>query len=434
MKRIVLLVVLLAGFLALAIAQDSSSTTMTTATTMEVTANVTPMIETRAVWIDKSDIYKGKEAMLAMFGQLSAANFNSVYLPTMYRGYVNYPGSKYLPADPQAQKIDKDYLYWLVKEARNHGFLVGAWPEYGLYAYFTKDAKTDKSRGALLTKYPDLTSIDVEGNTYLHNKDLGDFYSVCPANPKTHDIMIKIYSEMVQKYAFDELNLDRIRFPTKDFCFCTFCQHQFKKDTGYDLTPEIVSNPVEYKAWIEWRKLQVVHFMQKLSQHMQKIRPDLILTAAVWPPTEIDEKGQDWPVWLKEGYLDIGVPMLYEKTISKSVSRSIQVAPSSRQIYPGVSADDKTKSNELLVQQIQEARDLHCGGVVIWNATKVMERLDYLKSTIFKEPAKPYVPNRPVFRSTTSTREFDNLGPAKNPVVEPQPKKSRAKKTSQSKR
>jgi uncharacterized lipoprotein YddW (UPF0748 family) len=65
------------------------------------------MVETRGVWIDKSDVYKGKESLLAMFDNLTASHFNLVCLPVLHRGEVLYPKSKYLPQDKKAAALDQ---------------------------------------------------------------------------------------------------------------------------------------------------------------------------------------------------------------------------------------------------------------------------------------------------------------------------------------
>jgi uncharacterized lipoprotein YddW (UPF0748 family) len=358
------------------------------------------MLETRGVWIDKSDVYKGKESLIAMFDKLTAANFNLVCLPVLHRGYVIYPDSKILPQDPKAIEVDKDILQWMINQAHQRGLMVESWPEFGFYAYWTKDATKDTSRGVMLDKEPELTAIDINGLPYLHNKDWGDFYSLCPSNPKSQKIMINLLCEPISRYQFDGLNLDRIRYPTKEFCFCAYCKKQFKKDTGIELSKQNLENGEALKKFYTWRKEQLNKFMQKLSKKVRKLRPDyakassgkpgFLITADVWIPEEIDGKGQDWPTWLKKGYITLAIPMMYWENIEGGLNDSLKISPDSRRILAGISAE--TNSSEQLANQIELARKKNCGGVVVWYLGKLDDDLEYLKTTVFKEPSKPYLP------------------------------------------
>lgn len=357
--------------------------------------------EIRGVWIDKSDVYKRKESMLAMFDKLTAAHFNLVCLPVMHRGEVLYPKSKYLPQDKKAAALDKDILQWLINQAHQRGLIVESWPEFGFYAYWTKDATKDTSRGVILDKYPALTAIDINGQPYLHNQAWGDFYSFCPSNPKSYRIMINLLCEPIKKYrparrshlgagGFDGLNLDRIRYPTKDFCFCPYCKKQFKKDTGLELTKESLANIETQQKFYSWRKQQLNKFMAQVSKKARSINPNLLITADVWTPDEIDGKGQDWPTWLKQKYIDIAIPMMYYENITQGLTDSVNLAPTSRQILAGISAE--VNSSEQLGNQIELARQKNCGGVVVWYLGKLDDDLDYLSSTVFKNPSQSVNP------------------------------------------
>ncbi|MDI6783926.1 MAG: family 10 glycosylhydrolase [bacterium] len=346
-------------------------------------------IETRGVWIDKSDVYKGKESVIAMFDK-PAANFNTVYLPVLHRGYVIYPNSKYLPQDAKASEVDKDILPWMIEAAHQRGLLAESWPEFGFYAYHTKDASKDTSRGVILDKYPELTAIDVNGQPYLHNQDWGDFYSFCPSNPKSHRIMINLLCEPITRYQFDGLNLDRIRYPTKEFCFCAYCKKYFQKETGFALTKANLDNQHDRKAFYTWRKERLNKFMKKLSAKVRKLRPEMLITADVWIPEEINAKGQDWSHWLKKGYIDIAIPMMYWENIEPGLNDSLKISSDSRRILAGISAE--TNSSEQLVNQIELARQKNCGGVVIWYLGKLDDDLEYLRTAVFQTQSKPFRP------------------------------------------
>lgn len=363
-------------------------------------------IETRGVWIDKSDVHKGKKYLTEMLDGITSANFNTIYVATLYKGYVIYPDSKYLPQDPEVKKFeievfsglgrlpdkkeDRSMLKWIIDEAHKRHLLVEAWPEYGFYTYHTPDAKADKSRGVLLDKYPELTAIDINGQPYLHNPKWGDFYSLCPSNPESHELLINILVESITRYNFDGLNLDRIRYPTKDFCFCPYCRQHFKQDTGFELSKENLQKNNVQQAFYKWRKKQLNQFMEKLSRKVRQVRPDILITADVWTPDQIDEKGQDWPTWLRKGYIDVVIPMMYWANIEGSVNDSLQLVSEPKRMFCGISAE--VNSSQVLAEQIKLARKKKTGGVVIWYLGKVGDDLKYLKSSVFTTPASPFMP------------------------------------------
>jgi uncharacterized lipoprotein YddW (UPF0748 family) len=351
-----------------------------------------PVIETRGVWLDKGDLYQGKDAMAKAFDELSAANFNTVCLPVMYRGYVVYPGSAYLPQDPQIAAIDKDYLKWLVKEAKARGFHVEAWPEYGYYAYYTKDASQDTSRGAILDKYPFLTAVNSQGGTYLHNTVWGDYYSLCPSNPQSHAIMKTIYMEIAVDYGFDALNLDRIRYPGTDFCFCDYCKEHFKADTGIALAPEFLKSEGGQKTFDRWRMDQLNKFMKELTDEIHQKLPEMMITADVWDTSENEGRGQDWGTWLKEDYIDAAMPMLYVKDVRDPLKKAIALSPDSKRILVGITVEGD--NHQQVISQVKQARKLKCGGFVFWAYNQISDDLPYLKAKVFKKPAIPYKPER----------------------------------------
>ncbi len=347
-------------------------------------------VETRGIWVDKSDVYKGKEYIASRFDSLASANFNVVCLPTMHKGYVAYKGSEHLPPDPDIMKIDENMVQWLIDEAHDRGFFAEAWPEYGFYTYHTSDAASTTTHGALLDKYPELTAIDSTGVPYLHNEQWGDFFSLCPSNPKSHTIMIDLMLEQITRFDFDGLNLDRIRYPTKDFCFCPYCKGHFKEDTGYTLTAESLEDEKVLDALYAWRKEQLNQFMKKLHTAIRKARPDILITADVWPPdqNQINEKGQDWGTWLRQGYINVAIPMMYWKNIGGTVEGAITTAGTPERVVCGISAE--VNNPEELVRQIQLVRKKNASGVVIWYLGKISDDIETLKNTVFKNPAQPY--------------------------------------------
>lgn len=339
--------------------------------------------ETRAVWLDKSDLFKGQAHLNQLLNNLREANFNTIYVATYFRGYVAYPKSQYLPQSPELK--GEDILLWLIPEIHKQGMSAEAWTEYGFYAFHTPDASKTESRGVLLDKFPELTAINETGVPYIHRAQWGDFYSLCPSNPKSHELLIDIFLETIRRYPFDGINLDRIRYPSEKFCFCPYCKEQFQKERGIELRP-FPAESTARKTWDQWRQRQTERFVARLAARLRSARPGIAITSAVVPPAEMDSKGQGWYRWLLNGYIDAAVPMLYQADQLEANLKTIRraVGPQSRVIC-GLNADGVNP--ESLLRQITIARRNQCQGIAIWYSGAIADDLPLLKSGPFANPA-----------------------------------------------
>jgi len=343
---------------------------------------VPPALESRGVWLDKAEIVEGPDALAARLDRLRDAGFNTIYIAMQVRGCVTYPGSRILPQWDGLKDQRSDLIAWLVDQIHRRGMKAEAWTEFGFYAYHTPDAGKDPSRGAVLDAHPELVAVDGNGNTFLHNPQWGDFYSLCPSNPRSQAVLRDLYAEMLERFAFDGLNLDRIRYPSGDYCYCPYCREQFHKDTGLVLEKFADGSPGQ-TAFIRWRKENLVRFVGELSSELRRRFPGRRITSAVVPPDMIDEKGQDWPAWVERGYLDAAMPMLYAKDIRGSVQLIRERVGPRANIFYGL---DAGQGMAVLGPQIDDLRAAGARGITIWYSKTVDPLLPELKAK-FQPPA-----------------------------------------------
>jgi uncharacterized lipoprotein YddW (UPF0748 family) len=343
----------------------------------------TVTVEERGVWLNRTEMFVSREKLLKFLDDLKEAHFTSVYVDVYFQGSVIYPDSRYLPESPKVS--EPDILTWLLPEIKKRGMRAEAWVEYGFYAFHTPDAGKTTDRGVFLNKYPELTAIADDGVTYLHNKEWGDFFSLCPANPKSHELLINVFTELLERYPFDGINLDRIRFPNEHFCYCNYCKAHFKSDTGIELKPYKEGTP-EYRQWAEWRKEQLNRFMKSASAKFRSIRPGLTVSLSSIPPESIDSMGQGWDNWLREGYIDAAMPMLYGDSNFNQRIMKLKTFPYwSEKIFPGL--DAAGLKPEVILEQIKFAKSQGAKGIVFWYSGKLEDDLPGLKSGPFAQPA-----------------------------------------------
>lgn len=351
---------------------------------------IQPVLESRGVWLEKAEMIEGKEALAARLDRLQEAGFNSVYVAMQVRGCVMYPGSAVLPLWEGAATAESDLISWLVEEIHRRGMKAEAWTEFGFYTYHTPDATKDPSRGAVLAMNPGLVARDSEGKNYLHNEQWGDFYSLCPSNPKSQEVLSNLYLEMMERFGFDGLNLDRIRYPTDDFCYCSYCREHFERDTGIQLS-KFAANSAEQKAFEQWRKDNLTSFMACLSRKLRSRIPGVRITSAVVPPETIDEKGQDWLTWIRKGYLDAAMPMLYSHDIRESVAMIKDRVGEKARIFYGL---DAGQGIDVLNAQIDYLRRSGAHGVTIWYSKSVDPLLPELKEQFATAALSPLYAER----------------------------------------
>ena len=75
----------------------------------------------------------------------------------------------------------------------------------------------------------------------------------------------------------------------------------FRDKYGYSSSEDIKTILEDKKArtrWVEFKKQRITDLLSKSKEELKMIRPNLILTAAVFPePNHIDSIMQDWPRW-----------------------------------------------------------------------------------------------------------------------------------------
>jgi uncharacterized lipoprotein YddW (UPF0748 family) len=344
-----------------------------------------PAVEVRGAWVASNDLLGPRDVMLKKLDQLKAANFNTVLVDSWFRGYTAYPGSAIAPLYPGLK--GEDAFGMAVEEAHKRGLRVEPWVSYGFYGYFTPDASTDKSMGAILDQHPELVSIDAQGRKSIH-RAFGDFYSLCPANPKSHEILGRLMVEVVTKYPVDGLHLDRIRFADADFCYCDYCKQHFKHDTGIELRP-FAKGSAEEKTWTEWKRQQTLAAVRHFEKVVHAARPGLPITAYVVGPDEMDARGQSWDLWAKEGLLDAVAVSMYGADIRPAAQKALaRLGEAGRsRLVCALSADGI--ATPVYAQNVQVARQFSRLGQFTWYLGK-LDDADFqaLKAGPYAEAAK----------------------------------------------
>ena len=339
--------------------------------------------EVRGVWLARNDMSGPPEKLVEKIQALKDANFNTVMIDGWFRGYTSYPGSAVVPQFDEFKGADPFGLS--VAETQKRGMKAEAWFSYGFYAYYTPDATKDTSMGAILDKHPELVAIDSKGNKYLHNPTLGDFYTLCPSNPKSHEILGQLMVEMVTKYPVDAMHLDRIRYPEAHFCYCPYCKEHFPKETGVAELKEFADGSEEAKKFTEWKRQQTVEAVTHFRKVLHAARPGLKITGYVVGPAEMDSRGQAWDRWIKEGLVDALAVSMYGADIGPAAKAALaRLDGDPSKMMCALSAGHESA---IYLTNIEEARKVGGLGQCTWYLGDVLDDLEGLKSGPYAKPA-----------------------------------------------
>ncbi len=109
--------------------------------------------------------------------------------------------------------------------------------------------------------------------------------------------------------------------------------------------------------------------------------PDLQLSAAVWGgyPDTIPSIGQDWAVWLKEGYVDFVCPMNYTEDafrFSALVEKQMALPGARGRIFPGIgiTASESQLRPDEVVEQISILRRLQAPGFALYDLSQTLRQ------------------------------------------------------------
>ncbi len=310
-------------------------------------------VEGRAFWNHSgTGAYDGDWERTAR--ELSKAGFNMIIPNMLWGGRAHY-ASDVLPRSRTYKKYG-DQITQCVKAAHKHGLQVHVWKVNwnlsGAPAEFVKKIHRE---------HRNQVSVDGKAHDWL-----------CPSHPENFKLELASMLEVAKKYDVDGLHFDYIRYPGRDKCYCDGCRQRFQAQTGKHVAhwPEDCYNGPLRDQYADWRCAQITRLVKAVHDEAKKLRPEIEISAAVFSryPSCRADVAQDWPEWIKAGYLDFVCPMDYTQTDPAFVSlvtNQLKLVGGRIPIYPGIGqwrlTDDRT------VGQIHLARQLGADGFTIFN-------------------------------------------------------------------
>ena len=125
--------------------------------------------------------------------------------------------------------------------------------------------------------------------------------------------------------------------------------------------------------YAQWRCDQITRLVKAVHERAKSIKPDLKISAAVFGAYHDCRRtvAQDWPEWIKAGYLDFVCPMDYTQSdlnFIGLVTNQLKLVDDRIPIYPGIG--QWRLSDDRAIGQIFRARRLGADGFTIFNLNR----------------------------------------------------------------
>lgn len=334
---------------------------------------------TRGVWLTNvvSDAMFSKEGIEEAVALCDQYGFNTIYVVTWNRGYTLYPSPLMdslfgIPIDPAHE--GRDPLQETIDAAHAHGMQVVAWFEFGFSSSYEQS-----DGGHILRTFPHWAAIDTAGQLVSKN----GFQWMNAFDPEVQEFVLGLLEEVVRNYDVDGIQGDD-RLPA------------LPSSAGYDaltidmyrLAHQGVSPPRDIydPIWVDWRADQLNKFMARIHHSISSIDPEVRISMApsIYPWSKA-EYLQDWPTWVREGWVDEICPQIYRYDIEKyrrELSKILgeQVDPEfHNRVFPGIllRVDDYYASDTLLRQNITANRQEGIQGEVFFYYEGLKKRPEF---------------------------------------------------------
>ena len=337
--------------------------------------------EHRAFWVVRYTL-NDSASIDRMVEQASSAGFDDLFVQVCGRGDAWFPSRVYPVSEPVREAVSAgfDPLAYVLQQAHARGLRVHAWVNT-LLVWSAEDKPVNPRH--VFNTHSDWMMVDEEGASlasygprgYRKRGITGTFMS--PANPAVRKYVEDFIREIVTNYPVDGVHLDYIRYPMSAVDYGADARRGFHGTYGIDPL-KLVKEPDAVRrkygetrygelcdAWQAVRAGYVSGLVARIKAIVQETRPGALLSAAVKPDIVSARStfGQDWPGWVREGYVQIVLPMAYGTNVEKV---SAQIADACREVgaehvWAGLRAWEVPVSS--VIERVKKVLPLSPGGI-----------------------------------------------------------------------
>jgi uncharacterized lipoprotein YddW (UPF0748 family) len=289
----------------------------------------------RGVWLTNvaSQVFYSPEGIKAAVKKCRESGINHIFAVMWNKGRTLYP-SKVMQDNfgiPIEEALKgRDPLRELLDAAHADSIKVYAWMEFGF-------AAENSGLGEhILRLRPQWAALGQDGKVVTKN----NFKWMNALDRDVQDFMMSLLTEVVTQYP----DLDGIQGDDRLPALPSECGYnpdviaQYKRDNN-GIEP---TNPKTDTTWINWRTNKLNQFAKRMFTELKTIRPAIKISMApsVYPFSKT-EYLQDWPTWVREGWVDMISPQLYRYDLASynnELAKLFTQIPADKQnmIVPGI--------------------------------------------------------------------------------------------------
>ncbi len=198
---------------------------------------------------------------------------------------------------------------------------------------------------------------------------------LCPSVPENRRLIIEGLCDLAKR-GVQGIHLDYVRYPESQGCYAVATRRAFETRCGASVArwpADVLPGGPRAAEFLAFRSETMTAFVREARDALRAVRPDIRLSAAVYPsPEAAARQSQDWPDWVGKGLLDFVCPMIYTESESAFASmldacRAAVPAPD-RTLVPGIGtgADESQLDALDAARQIRTGRLRHTAGFVFF--------------------------------------------------------------------
>ena len=370
----------------------------------------------RGVWVHNGDGPRGLGSQRAArwkdaIPEMAAQGINTVVANMLWSGVAFYP-SQVVPNAPGLAS-DGDDLQQLLDAAHARGMKVIVWKVMWQFAE------------GWLAPPGVMEPFRQQGRLQLddHGKELP---WLCPCDPRNRQYELAALVEVATRYPIDGVQLDYIRFAGPDAGFGPTCKGRFEAATG----KTVVHWPADCAPggplagdYAAFKRGLISGFVRDASAALRAARPGISISAAVFPYAAMarDQVSQDWPRWVKEGWVDYVCPMTYteDPAAFRAATRAQVALVGGDKVVAGIETTfdgGRVADVDSVTQEVQDAAALGTRGTVFfeWREQLQDSLLPYLRNGAWRQG--PYDLK---LRTVPPDQRPPRVRPGPTPVGEP---------------
>jgi uncharacterized lipoprotein YddW (UPF0748 family) len=282
--------------------------------------------EIRAIWVDAfHDGFKTSAQVDKLVADCLQANLNTLIVQVRRRGDAYYNKSIEPRTEDPGLTPGFDALQYLIDVAHAKHLEVHAW----LNTLVAWNAETPpKAANHVWNLHGPSSQGAANWIAYFRKYDLNgqkwsdklySSYFLDPGHPAVVDYTTKVYLDVIKNYDVDGIHLDYSRYDGLGWGYNATNVSRYNARYGATGLPK-----PEDPRWMQWRREQTANLVRKIYIKAIAIKPSIKVSSAVvtwgdgptataeWEQTQAyTVAGQDWLGWLKEGIVDLAIPMNY---------------------------------------------------------------------------------------------------------------------------